>query len=111
MTGLPPNRPVNANDTDFEHIAPLPAGVLPDDFSIVVRARMGAAPMVELRPRAGMSGRVNLEPFVPGSHLAKVVVVDKLIDAASGTLGVRLQLPNPGNKIPAGIRCSVVFGK
>ena len=34
-----------------------------------------------------------------------------LIDAASGTLGVRLQLPNPDSKIPAGIRCSVVFGK
>jgi RND family efflux transporter MFP subunit len=61
--------------------------------------------------QVGMSGRVNLEPFVPGSHQAKVVVVDKLIDAASGTLGVRLQLPNPGNKIPAGIKCSVVFGK
>lgn len=61
--------------------------------------------------QVGMSGRVNLEPFLPGSHQAKVVVVDKLIDAASGTLGVRLQLPNPGNKIPAGIKCSVVFGK
>jgi hypothetical protein len=42
------------------HDAPLPAGVLPDDFAIVVRARMGAAPMVELRPRAGMSGRWEL---------------------------------------------------
>jgi predicted permease len=29
MTGLPPNRPVNANDTDFEHIAPLPPGTDP----------------------------------------------------------------------------------
>jgi putative ABC transport system permease protein len=26
MTGLPPNRPVNANDTDFEHITPPPPG-------------------------------------------------------------------------------------
>ncbi|MCR4375481.1 MAG: ABC transporter permease [Acidobacteria bacterium] len=26
MTGLPPNRPVNANDTDFEHITPPPMG-------------------------------------------------------------------------------------
>ena len=54
---------------------------------------------------------MNLEPFFPGSHRARVTVVDKLIDAASGTLGVRLQLPNPNNKIPAGIKCSVVFGK
>jgi multidrug efflux pump subunit AcrA (membrane-fusion protein) len=40
-----------------------------------------------------------------------VVVVDKVVDAASGTLGVRLELPNPDNKIPAGIKCRVTFGK
>jgi RND family efflux transporter MFP subunit len=61
--------------------------------------------------RIGMSGKVNLAPFVPGIHAAKVVVVDKLIDAASGTFGVRLQLPNPSNKFPAGIKCSVEFSK
>ncbi len=61
--------------------------------------------------RVGMAGRVSLAPFFPGTFLARVVVVDKVIDAASGTLGIRLQLPNPDNKIPAGIKCSVVFGK
>lgn len=60
--------------------------------------------------RVGASGKVKLDPFFPGTYTARVVVVDKLIDAASGTLGVRLQLPNPANKIPAGIRCSVRFG-
>jgi membrane fusion protein, multidrug efflux system len=60
--------------------------------------------------KVGMSGTVSLAPFFPGTFQAKVVVVDKVIDAASGTLGVRLQLPNPDNKIPAGIKCSVVFG-
>jgi RND family efflux transporter MFP subunit len=59
----------------------------------------------------GMSGRVNLAPMFPGTFQAKVVVVDKVIDAASGTLGVRLQLPNPDNRIPAGIKCGVVIGK
>lgn len=61
--------------------------------------------------RVGMPGTVNLAPFFKGSHRAKVVAVDKVIDAASGTLGVRLELPNPGNRIPAGIKCGVVFGK
>jgi RND family efflux transporter MFP subunit len=61
--------------------------------------------------RVGMPGRVSLAPFFPGTYQAKVVVVDQVIDAASGTLGVRLQLPNPDNRIPAGIKCSVVFGK
>jgi hypothetical protein len=32
-----------------------------------------------------------------------------MIDAASSTFGVRLILPNPGNAIPAGIRCTVQF--
>jgi len=37
---------------------------------------------------------------------AKVIIVDPLIDSASGTFRVQLQMSNPGNKIPAGIRCS-----
>jgi hypothetical protein len=36
-------------------------------------------------------------------------VVDQVLDAASGTFGVRLALPNPGQQLPAGIRCKVQF--
>ena len=61
--------------------------------------------------RLGMIGWVSLAPFFTGTFPAKVVVVDKLIVAASGTFGVRLQLPNPSNKFPAGIKCSVDFRK
>jgi multidrug efflux pump subunit AcrA (membrane-fusion protein) len=56
-----------------------------------------------------MSGTVTFQPLLPGSFSAKVAVVDRVIDAASGTFGVRLRLPNPGNRIPAGIKCSVQF--
>lgn len=59
--------------------------------------------------RVGTVGKVDMAPFVSGKHRARIVVVDKVIDAASGTLGVRLELPNPGNRIPAGIKCSVTF--
>ncbi len=59
--------------------------------------------------RAGMMGTVSLAPYFPDAYNAKVVVVDKLIDPASSTFWVRLQLPNSGNKIPAGIRCNVKF--
>jgi hypothetical protein len=38
-----------------------------------------------------------------------VDVVDRTIDAASGTFGVRLLLPNPGNRIPAGVKCRARF--
>lgn len=81
------------------------AQVDPLNIEVVAPARMIGS------VRVGMTGRVSLEPFFPGTHAARVVVVDKVIDAASGTLGVRLQLPNPGNRFPAGIKCSVVLGK
>ena len=61
--------------------------------------------------RAGTIGTVSLAPFAAGEHKARVVVVDKLIDPASGTFWVRLQLPNPGNKIPSGINCHVQFSQ
>ncbi len=61
--------------------------------------------------RLGATGNVSLKPLLPGAYPAKVVVVDKLIDAASGTFGLRLQLPNPNHRIPAGIKCSVEFAK
>ena len=61
--------------------------------------------------RVGSVGDVRLDPLFSGSYKAKVTVVDRVIDPASGTFGVRLELPNPGNKIPAGIRCGVRFSK
>lgn len=60
--------------------------------------------------KVGMTGRVGMAPFAAGNHLARVTVVDRMIDAASGTFGVRLQLENPSNRFPAGVRCRVRFG-
>ncbi|MWB78822.1 efflux RND transporter periplasmic adaptor subunit [Pseudooceanicola sp. 216_PA32_1] len=37
--------------------------------------------------------------------MARVDVIDRVFDAASGTFGVRLVLPNPDGSLPAGIRC------
>jgi len=31
------------------------------------------------------------------------------VDAASGTFGVRLRLPNPGYRVPAGVKCKAHF--
>lgn len=42
-------------------------------------------------------------------YSAKVSNVDRVIDAASGTFRVRLQLPNPRYDLPSGLRCSVNF--
>ena len=57
----------------------------------------------------GMQAEVTA--VVPGSdtHRAAVQRVDVVADAASGTYGVRLTLPNPDHRIPAGLRCRLVF--
>lgn len=59
--------------------------------------------------RVGSRAEVRPEPPVGGAYSATVTVVDKVLDAASGTFGVRLALPNPDLLLPAGIRCKVVF--
>ncbi|MFO7543376.1 MAG: efflux RND transporter periplasmic adaptor subunit [Thiobacillus sp.] len=62
-----------------------------------IKTGMIASVMPELPDAAAVEARVNL--------------VDKLIDGASNTFRVRLELPNPGNAIPAGPRCKVDFGE
>jgi RND family efflux transporter MFP subunit len=60
--------------------------------------------------RIGMAAAVT--PELPGAQpvAAMVGVVDPVMDAASGTFGVRLALPNPDKGLPAGVRCRVRFG-
>ena len=54
-------------------------------------------------------GHVHPEEPVGGEHDASVIVVDKVIDAASGTFGVRLAMPNPNLLLPAGLKCKARF--
>lgn len=59
--------------------------------------------------KEGQRAEVLPEQPVGGRHAARVEIVDPVVDAASGTFGVRLRLPNPGYRIPAGIKCHVRF--
>ena len=59
--------------------------------------------------RAGSSAIVVAEAPTKGQYKATVQIVDKVVDSASGTFGVRLELPNPGGNIPAGVKCRVRF--
>lgn len=52
---------------------------------------------------------VTLEEPLESKHSAKVIIVDRVLDAASGTFGVRLSLPNPDYQLPAGLKCSIHF--
>ena len=44
-----------------------------------------------------------------GRHATTVRLVDKVMDAASGTFVVRMELPNPKGTLPAGLKCRVRF--
>jgi RND family efflux transporter MFP subunit len=61
------------------------------------------------RVTPGMSVRVTLEPPIGGSHAARVKTIDRLIDAASGTFAVFLEMRNPELSIPAGVKCRAEF--
>ena len=55
--------------------------------------------------KTGVSAEVSPENAIGGTYTAKVTVVDHVLDAASSTFGVRLELPNPQRQLPAGVKC------
>lgn len=59
----------------------------------------------------GSEAQVLPQAPVNGSYSAIVTVVDRVIDAASGTFGVRLELPNPNFLLSAGLKCKLRFAK
>jgi cobalt-zinc-cadmium efflux system membrane fusion protein len=50
---------------------------------------------------------ITIRPDLPGAAPAhaKVSYIDRVMDAASNTFRVRLLLPNPGHRLPGGLRC------
>ena len=69
---------------------------------IVPARRFGSA-------RVGMKAEVRPELPVGGVHIGRVTIVDKVIDAASSTYVVRVDIPNPDLRIPSGLKCQVRF--
>lgn len=56
--------------------------------------------------------RAEVLPETPAQKFeARVKVVDRVINAASGTFGVRLELPNEKQLVPAGAKCRLRFLK
>jgi len=74
-----------------------------------VEVFMPAANYGQVKP--GMS--VTVYPELPnaGERTATVTLVDQFIDPASNTFRVRLNLANPNNALPAGVRCKVAIGE
>jgi len=57
--------------------------------------------------KAGQRALVSPEDPIGGVHEATVKVVDPIVDAASGTFRIRLELPNEDFTVPSGVRCRV----
>ncbi|BBO81810.1 hypothetical protein DSCO28_23760 [Desulfosarcina ovata subsp. sediminis] len=72
---------------------------------------------VEVIVPAAMFGKISpgmtatIIPELPryGERTATVTIVDRVIDSASSTFGVRLTLPNPDRQVPSGLKCLVRF--
>ena len=55
--------------------------------------------------------RAEVIPALPnaGVQVASVTIVDRVVDATSGTFGVRLELQNADHAVPSGLRCQARF--
>lgn len=59
--------------------------------------------------KVGMEAKIRTERPINTTVNATVTVVDQLIDPASGSFSVRLSLPNPDDKLIAGVNCVASF--
>lgn len=91
-------------------------GELVDDQPLIKLAQMDplkvevilpAAMFTDIKP--GMKAEITPETHTDGRYKATVTIVDRVIDPASGTFGVRLELPNPDYRLPGGLKCTVNF--
>ena len=66
--------------------------------------RYSQAPGAQRTPRPGIT-----PDALGGSYKATVTIVDSVFEAASGTFGVRLELPNTASTLPAGCAARRIF--
>ena len=59
--------------------------------------------------KPGMMAEILPEVLFKDKLISRVVAVDRIGDTASNTFGVKLSIPNPENRIPAGLKCIVKF--
>jgi RND family efflux transporter MFP subunit len=57
----------------------------------------------------GMQAEVRPSDPPGGLYQARVTIVNKVIDSASGTFGVRLEIPNHDHRLSGGLHCTINF--
>lgn len=61
------------------------------------------------KPASGMAADITPELPGLGKYSGKVRMTDKIVDAASGSFVIFVDLPNPKLEIPSGIKCKASF--
>ncbi|HCS63593.1 MAG TPA: efflux RND transporter periplasmic adaptor subunit [Cellvibrio sp.] len=75
-----------------------------------LRVEVFAPASIYGKVKAGMRASVVPDLGVGDrSYSAEVILVDQVIDGPSNTFGIRLAFPNPGNRLPSGLKCRVSF--
>ena len=76
-----------------------------DPLRVEAHLPIAAFPLI----KEGM--KAEIRPSQPAGTvlIATVSVIDKVLDAASDTFGVRLLLANPTHDMPAGVNCTATF--
>lgn len=59
--------------------------------------------------KTGMKVEVHPEFPVGGHYAGSVIIIDRIVNAASGTFGVFLKVANPKLDVPAGVKCKADF--
>jgi RND family efflux transporter MFP subunit len=105
--GIVVDRLLNAGDLADNRDLRKPILKLADISTLYVEVLMP----LEAYGKIASGQRVEILPAAPvgGRHATTVKVIDRVHDVASGTFGVRLEMPNPGLKLPAGIKCKAAF--
>ena len=57
----------------------------------------------------GMQAEIVPDILLKDTLEGEVITVDRIGDTASNTFGVKLSMPNPENRIPAGLKCIATF--
>jgi RND family efflux transporter MFP subunit len=73
--------------------------------------RVEAFAPVTLRGKlaVGMPAKVWVEAPANSSHDVRITAIDRVVDSASSTFRVRMELPNPNSRLTAGLKCKVKF--
>jgi len=73
----------------------------------ISRLRVDVVANVSLFGRVKAGQHLNVQPELPGAtaRRARVVQVDRVLDPASNTFRVRLEMDNADGSLPAGLRC------